>query len=63
MKKLIEALHVIQDECKKHYECESCPMHGHGNTRCNVRNSTPNMWKIKNDREQKDLFESQRALL
>ena len=25
MKKLIEALHVIQEECKKHENCKSCP--------------------------------------
>lgn len=26
MKKLIEALHVIQDECKKYKDCSECPM-------------------------------------
>ena len=26
MKKLIEALHVIQEECKKHDGCTNCPM-------------------------------------
>lgn len=33
MKKLIDALHVIKDECMKHYDCSQCPMyvlhHGH----------------------------------
>lgn len=26
MKKLIEALHVIQEECKKYNNCTECPM-------------------------------------
>ena len=26
MKKLIEALHVIKDECAKHESCRTCPM-------------------------------------
>lgn len=34
MRKLIEALHVIQEECKKHYDCTDCPMLiGHYNIR------------------------------
>lgn len=31
MKKLIEALHVIQDECTNHYKCSDCPMFSHNN--------------------------------
>ena len=37
MKELIEALHVIQNECKKYEQCMTCPLSSedeHGNTRC-----------------------------
>lgn len=60
MKKLNEALHVIQDECNKHvnsqgdYDCYACPLcyvDGH----CAVIDLTPDNWKI-NDEVQKALL-------
>jgi hypothetical protein len=51
MKKLIEALHVIQDECKKHDVCEpSCPLYKGG---CGIKekNEFPENWKINDDSE------------
>lgn len=55
MKKLIEALHVIQEECKKHEEegCTECPLFG--NCVCRVKNLDPCNWKI-NDNVQKALL-------
>lgn len=61
MKKLIEALHVIQDECNSHTEkygfrnCSKCPLSNKDVTDCLVRKDNPYEWKI-ND-------EVQRALL
>lgn len=45
MKKLIEALHVIQDECKKHSRCEECPLY---TRRCGLSEpyKSPIFWKI-----------------
>lgn len=60
MKKLIEALHEIQDECRNHrmecdnYDCWNCPM-GMENGCCSVTESIPNQWKI-NDEVQKALL-------
>lgn len=53
MKKLIEALHVIQDECKKHDDCECCPLYV--NLVCGVNDLDPDNWKI-NDEAQKALL-------
>lgn len=56
MKKLIEALHVIKDECMKHYDnCGDCPMFCEKACVCAVTDLKPNDWEI-ND-------EIQRALL
>ena len=60
MKKLIEALHVIQDECKKHIrndyiiECKDCPL-GSENSVCRIMDIEPYDWKI-NDEIQKALL-------
>lgn len=60
MKKLIEALHVIQDECNKHLrdddilECKDCPL-GMENGICCVMDLQPSFWKI-NDEVQKVLL-------
>ena len=51
MKKLIEALHVIQDECLSHNECDDCPLYNKG---CQV-NKHPDTWTI-NDAPQKALL-------
>ena len=47
MKKLIEALHVIQDECSKHDECEKCPLYNYIDG-CKIREvyKYPIDWKI-----------------
>ena len=60
MKKLIEALHVIQEECEKHhagygeYDCFNCPM-GVEEGNCAVMDLAPYNWKI-NDEVQKALL-------
>lgn len=57
MKKLIEALHVIQDECKKHEGdscCEECPL-GANKYSCLVISRLPSTWKI-NDEARKALL-------
>lgn len=56
MKKLIEALHVIQDECKKHRvcgirQCGECPL---SDCVCKIHHEYPDEWKIN---------EPQKALL
>ena len=55
MKKLIEALYIIQDECKKHRDghCSECPMSFEGV--CCVYDLKPDSWKI-NDNAQKALL-------
>lgn len=59
MKKLIEALHVIQNECKKYVysdgdpDCDNCPLSCNGN--CAVMDLPPDSWKI-NDEVQKALL-------
>lgn len=45
MKKLIEALHVIQEECKKYTVCSRCPM-GTEEGDCKLRDENPFEWKI-----------------
>lgn len=59
MKELIKALHVIQDECKKHQKgngCIDCPMsYDDGAIVCCVSDLDPHNWKI-NDEVQKALL-------
>ena len=56
MKNLIEALHVIQEECNKHPACYGCPMSkGDQDEICCVSDLTPDLWKI-NDEVQKALL-------
>ena len=56
MKKLIEALHVIQEECEKHYDnCGNCPMFCECGCCCSVTDLQPHDWKI-NDEVQKALL-------
>lgn len=54
MKKLIEALHVIQDECAKYDDCLGCPMSTEYRE-CLVKDLDPIDWKI-NDEVQKALL-------
>lgn len=54
MKKLIEALHVIQEECKKYNSCSDCPM-GTDHCDCLIRDLNPVNWKI-NEAPQKALL-------
>lgn len=56
MKKLIEALHVIQDECNKYpHSCtDECPFY-YKNKGCTIMREKPNLWKI-NDEAQKALL-------
>ena len=55
MKKLIEALHTIQNECNKYEkaDCEDCPLYVCGG--CAVQDTDPSSWKI-NDEVQKALL-------
>lgn len=60
MKKLVEALHVIQDECKKHYErqqvqCKNCPMWHEDERVCCVTDLEPHNWEI-NDKPHRVLL-------
>ena len=60
MKKLIEALHVIQDECNRHYIngqycCKGCPMSCTDGEVCCVSDLVPCHWKI-NDEVEKALL-------
>ena len=55
MKKLIEALHVIQNVCKEYgNDCLNCPM-SKDDMFCRVTEATPNAWEI-NDEVQKALL-------
>ena len=57
MKELIKALHVIQDECKKHngyQSCVECPMSTQDGI-CLIRDENPDEWRI-NDKPQKALL-------
>lgn len=51
MKKLIEALHVIQEECNKRDDCNKCPFYSNG---CKIHDDYPFDWEIE---------ESQKVLL
>ena len=49
MKKLIEALQVIQDVCNEYGdECEKCPL-GKDNRFCRITETTPNAWDINDE--------------
>ena len=47
MKKLIEALHVIQEECNKYPDVctDECPFY-HKDRGCAIQEDKPNFWKI-----------------
>lgn len=50
MKKLIEALHVIQDECNKYEkECFNCPLYSEKEHFCAVAENQPHLWKINDE--------------
>lgn len=50
MEKLIEALHVIQEECDKHYDhCGTCPMYSEDGHCCSVTDLKPTNWKINDN--------------
>lgn len=50
MKKLIEALHVVQDECRKHCDaCGECPMYDEAEQVCSVTDLKPNYWSINDE--------------
>ena len=55
MIELVKALHVIQDECKKHEDCDDCPMSMDEIHMCSVTDLSPDNWKI-NDEVQKALL-------
>ena len=56
MKKLIEALHVIQEECRKHEgKCYECCLGSDDGCTCRVSDTSPDSWKI-NDAPQKALL-------
>ena len=58
MKELIDALHVIQDECKKHDKdggCKECPLQ-YEEGLCYISDWTPNAWRI-NDKVQRAFCE------
>ena len=55
MKKLIEALKVIKEECEKHDVCKECPFGSGDGFVCCVEDTTPDNWKI-NDKPTKALL-------
>ena len=47
-KKLIDALHLIKDECKKHEGCIDCPFYVvKEKSACGLGYKNPAAWKIK----------------
>lgn len=48
-KKLLDALHIIQDECRLHNECDDCPFIDSNKVSCGIAKS-PHSWRIKKDR-------------
>lgn len=49
MKELIDALHVIQDECKKHdmeCTCKNCMLFKAEGCTCAVTERMPRLWEI-----------------
>ena len=57
MQELINALHIIKEECEKHDEqgCYECPMFCDEHGGCSVTNTSPNNWEI-NDHIQRALL-------
>ena len=55
MKKLIEALHVIKDECLSHFDkegnlnCYKCRLSANGGAECLVSHDSPDAWKINDE--------------
>jgi hypothetical protein len=43
---ILNALHIIRDECIKNTNCERCPFRLESH-RCYIQNIRPNVWKIK----------------
>lgn len=46
MKKLIDALHIIQEECINYINCEDCPMYSEDAKACAVTYVEPAKWII-----------------
>lgn len=50
---LIEALIVIRDECKKHDNCEECPLRDSENNACSLPTSSQSIypcdWDLRTD--------------
>lgn len=46
---LIEALIVIRDECKKHDNCEECPLRDSENNACSLPTASPCNWDLRTD--------------
>ena len=53
MQKLIEALHVIKEECKKNEDCENCLLSI--DSVCGLQCSSPDNWEV-NDKAYKALL-------
>ena len=53
MRKLIEELHVIKDECAKHEKvgvyCKECPMYSEESEQCLVTSEYPSFWSINDN--------------
>lgn len=45
MEELIKALNTIKEECKKHGNCDECPI-GNDDCDCLVGDSSPEDWNI-----------------
>ena len=43
--KLLEALEIIKEECRKHQDCKTCPMRNVHNG-CGVDDSSPSDWRL-----------------
>lgn len=47
---LLTALHTIQDECKAHRDCGTCPLRNDDNddnpNLCGVRDEIPGCWEL-----------------
>ena len=59
MKKLIEALQVIQDECAKHESCRKCPMRRDNSVWGNCIFDTVNPCDIDLDKIEMNLLEKE----
>lgn len=46
-KKLLDALHTIQDECISHRECFDCPFRANNGISCELVLQMPDKWPIK----------------